>query len=298
MHVGSIISGGFRVVREHPGAVAVWGLLYLAVTVALALAIQPLVGASGPGGLDPEFGAGDTSSMLGRVLLFELALVIVMVVLFAASQRAVLRPERSGFAYLRLGMDELRLFGLTILLIILFYVGFLVAAIVLTLLVGVVAVAAGPSAALPLAFVQLLGLMALIIWFQVRLSLTFPLTLLRGRIVIGEAWRLSRNRFWTLLGAFLVIFLMFVALWIAVTLLTGGGYLADLARNGFNLEGIQAASERQMAQQFGGITVMGMIGWLLAAVAGTLFIAIFGGAVATAARELTVDVEGLADTFA
>ena len=48
-------------------------------------------------------------------------------------------------------------------------------------------------------------------WFYVKLSLSFPLTLLRRRFVIGEAWTLTKGRFWTLFGAYFMIFvIMFV----------------------------------------------------------------------------------------
>jgi hypothetical protein len=87
-------------------------------------------------------------------------------------------------------------------------------------------------------------------------------------------------------------------LWIAAALVTSGGYFADLANGALTPENFQRASERQMERQFGALTPTMVAGWGLSALAGSLSIAIFGGAVATAARELTVDVDGLADTFA
>jgi hypothetical protein len=297
--VGSIVGGGFRLIREHPGAVAVWALLYLAATVLMTLAMQPMVGAAMPAaGGGGAAALPDLSGIIGRLFLVELVFFVLVIVLLAASQRAVLHPERSRLAYLRLGMDELRLLGLALILLVIFYAGMMVAAILLTLLVGIVAVAAGPAAAMPLFVVEMLILLGLILWFQVRLSLAFPLTLLRGKIVIGEAWRATRSAFWTLFGAFLVIFLILLVLWIGAALVSNGGYLADLAQTGFTPEGLQQASERQMARQFGGISATTVIGWIVASAAGAFGLALFGGAVATAARELTTDVQGLAETFA
>jgi hypothetical protein len=140
--------------------------------------------------------------------------------------------------------------------------------------------------------------LAVAVWLEVRLSLAFPLTVMRGRIVIGEAWRASRGRFWTLFGAYIVIFLLMLVLWIAASLVTSGGYFAELAASGFTPEGIQAAGEHQMARQFGSINATTVIGWLLGAIAGSLSIALFGGAMATAARELTGHTDELAETFA
>ena len=43
---------------------------------------------------------------------------------------------------------------------------------------------------------------------------------------------------------------------------------------------------------------MTVIGWILGALSGTLFIAVSGGALATAARGLAVDTDEIAKTFA
>ncbi|MFL6845684.1 MAG: hypothetical protein ACJ8ER_12475 [Allosphingosinicella sp.] len=299
MTVGSIISGGFGLIRRRPGAVAVWGLIYLAVTVLMGFAMRSLMGSvastmsQGRPGILAGFGA-----TMGQVLLIELAALIVLLVIMAATQRAVLHPEREDFAYLRLGMDELRLVGLGLILLILTYIGVLIAGILLTLLAGIVAVAAGPGAAVPVGMVEMLIILGLLLWIEVRLSLAFPLTMLRGKIIIGESWRVTKGRFWTLFGAFLILFLILLVLWIAVALVTSGGYFADLAQSGFTPQGMQAAGQRQMERQFGAITPLAVLGWVLTSLVGTLNLVVFGGAIATAARELVDDPNTLADTFA
>jgi hypothetical protein len=144
MTLGSILGGAFRLVRERPGAVAVWGVIYLALTAALALTLAPMFAKTAAlSGDSPEAALQNMSSMMGGILLFQLVFFVVLMVLFAASQRAVLQPERQGFAYLRLGMDELRLLGLALLLLIGFYAGFVVATIVIGIVVGLLAVAVG-----------------------------------------------------------------------------------------------------------------------------------------------------------
>jgi hypothetical protein len=298
MTAGSILAGAFGLVRERPGAVAVWGLIYLAASVALALVMRPLMGTFGQLGEAAAPSPDEMSTAMARLFLVEMAFVAVAIVLFAAAQRAILQPKPEGFAFLRLGMDELRMFGLALVLFILFYFGLLVAVLVLAVPAVVVAVAAGPAAVVAVVVVEVLALFAVIFWLQVRLSLAFPLTLLRGKIVIGESWTRTRGRFWTLFGAFFALSLLVLAIWIAVALVASGGYFADLMSSGFTLEGIQRAGERQMARQLGTPDAATLLGWGLGAIAGTLAIALFGGAAATAARELTVDVEGLADTFA
>ncbi|HEX8573316.1 MAG TPA: hypothetical protein VF759_11255 [Allosphingosinicella sp.] len=298
MTAGSILAGAFGLVRERPGAVAVWALVYLAASVGVALAMRPLLGTfaqlSGAAAPSPD----EMSTAMARLVLVEMAFVAVVIALFAAAQRAVLRPAQQGFAFLRLGMDELRMFGLALLFLILFYFGLIVATLVLGLLAVLVGVVAGAAAVVPLVVVEVIALLAALFWLQVRLSLAFPLTMLRGKIVIGESWQRTRGRFWSLFGAFFLLFLLVLAMWIPVALVGSGGYFADLVNSGFTPEGVQRAGERQMARQFGTPDPTMMIGWALGAVVGTLGIALFSGAAATAARELTDDVEGLAETFA
>lgn len=298
MTAGSILAGAFGLVRERPAAVAIWGLVYLAASIALALAMRPLMGTLAQIGAASAPSPEAMSTAMARLFLVEMAFVAVAIALFAAAQRAVLQPNRQGFAYLRLGMDELRMFGLALLLLILFYFGLLAAMIVMILVAGLLAVAVGPAAAVPIVLLGILALVGVIFWLQVRLSLAFPLTLLRGKIIIGESWQRTRGRFWTLFGAFFVLFVLVLAMWIGVALVASGGYLADLKETGFTAEGFQRAAERQMERQLGTPDGATLLGWALGAVVGTLGIALFGGAAATATRELTVDVEDLADTFA
>jgi hypothetical protein len=141
-------------------------------------------------------------------------------------------------------------------------------------------------------------LTALAVWVLVRVSLAYPLTFLRGRIVIGEAWRLSHGRFWTLFGGYLIVFLVALALAIAVAMVTAWPLVEEIARRGFTLQTLQAVAQLQLARQAAGIDAMMVIGWLLNGLVGALSLALYGGAMATAARELAADSEGMARTFA
>jgi hypothetical protein len=298
LSVGTIVGGGFRLLRERPGAVLVWGLLYFAAIAAIGLVVQPLVAtqATSMNG-DPAAALAAMQGMIGQLLLLYLIYLVLFVMLMAASQRAVLRPEESGFAYLRLGMDELRLIALAIFLFIIFYVGLLVVGVVMGLFMGVIMVTAGPGAFAITMIVYGCVVLAAACWFEVRFSLAFPLTLLRRRIVIGESWRATRGHFWTLFGGYFVIAIIITALWLAVLSVTMGPYISELMRSGFKPEAVRAAMQHQMARQAGGLDATMIIGWGLSALVGALGLALFGGAIATAAGELTMDRAGMAQTF-
>jgi hypothetical protein len=298
LSVGTIVGGGFRLLRERPLAVATWGLLYFLATALVGLVMQPVaaIQAASMNG-DPAATMNAMQAVLGRMMLVYVAFLVLFVMLTTASQRAVLRPEQGGFAYLRFGMDELRVLGLAIILLVMIYAGILVLGIVLGLAMAAVMALAGMGAFPGVMLVYICIMLAVVIWFEVRFSLAFPLTLLRRKIIIGEAWRVSSGRFWTLFGAYFVLALILAILWIAIAMVTMGPYLAELIRSGLNPEALQAAMRHQMARQFGSFDATTILGWALSALAGALGLALFGGAIATAARELTVDRAGMEQTF-
>jgi hypothetical protein len=174
----------------------------------------------------------------------------------------------------------------------------LVAGLVLGALIGVVAAATGAiGIAAALAMIEMILLFVLFFWLWTRFALAFPLTLLRGRIIIGESWRITRGRFWSLFAAFFVIVLILLILWVAVTMVTSGGYFAQLAKGGTDPIAMQQAAQQQM-RQLGSISGRMVAGWIFGGIVGGLTVALWGGSVATAARELTVNPDEIAETFA
>jgi hypothetical protein len=304
LNIGTILGGAFGLVKRRPIAVAVWGALYFIGLLGFMIVMQPMFQAQAAmaGGADPAAAMAAMPAMLGRLLLVELGIFILFIILFTATQRAVLRPEQAGFAYIRLGMDELRMLGLSLLLLIIFYAVTLVVGILVGLVMGLAlsggGSGGGAAAAVLLTILFTCAILVFGIWFQVRVSLMFPLILIRGQIALGEGWRLSRGRFWTLFGAYLIIILLLFVLWSAVASVTMGPYFAELMQSGGKPEAVQAAAQHQMMRQFGSFNASAILGWVLMAITGGLGLALYGGATATAAHELTIDREGVARTFA
>ena len=144
LSVGTIVGDAFALVRERFGSVLVWGLLYSLGAFALGYfmmsSMVPMMAIDE--NADPSIALGAMGSFFGRLMLLYLAFLCLYNVLLTAAQRAALRPKESGFAYLRLGGDELRQIGLSILIGIMFMVVYLVAAFVF----GIIAVAVGVGA--------------------------------------------------------------------------------------------------------------------------------------------------------
>lgn len=188
--------------------------------------------------------------------------------------------------------------GLALFLGIAFYIALIIDVMAIALFGGLIAVASGTGAVMFI-FVGLgaLALIAVFIWFQIRLSLTFPLTFIRGKIVIGKSWTLTKGKFWPLFGGYLAIVLVLLVLWIAVIVATSGAYLAELMQGGFSSEAFESVRQRQLATQYSEISVMTIAGWIIGAMVGALGIALTGGAVATAVKDLAGDQNALARDF-
>lgn len=279
--VGAIVDGGFRLARERPVSMIIWGALYLAASLAgLFLLIRPLMQMQ-LGRMD----AGASMAVLGSVYLFDFGLLILLTILSAAALRAALRPEESGFAYLRLGLDELRLVALVLLLAVIYFVIFIVA----TFLGGIFGVIAGggnPAGMVVVIVAMTLASLLFILFLQIRLSPAIALTMIRRKIVIGDAWRLTRGHFWTLFGGYVAIGLMLTIGYLVAAGLTMGPYLGELSHGGFRPEAFTAAARHQSARLLAGPDALMILSWFASAVLTGLAVALWGGAVAAATSAL------------
>jgi hypothetical protein len=208
---------GFRITRARPRAVLAWAAVQAVLVLALQAAAMAIAG--------PSLEAFATMSPLAALTpspallrLFPIAaeilvsnlvlLVLVYGVLYAAVNRAVLRPQAGGPGWLALGLEELRqvavlgAYALTLLLVL------LGGDQVLRLLEVLFSLALGAPGAVLVALVGGPGLLALVIWVGVRLSLAPAATFDRGRFTFFETWRLTQGRVWPLLGAYVLSWLL------------------------------------------------------------------------------------------
>jgi hypothetical protein len=293
MSVRSIVGGGVRLVRTQPQTVSIWAALYLAaMTVGMVvmrpwtaamLAFQQQASANAAAGIKtpPAFPA----EWFGLLFLCNLVFLVLLVIAFAAVVRAIARPAGDRFAYLRLGMDELRLIGLGIVLAVAAVVAETIAILALVLVGVVVGLVAGKAVAAIIVAVLVIALLFGAIYVEVRLSLAGALTVMRGRIVIRDAWRTTRGHFWTLFGVFALLAVMFTVVTIIVIALTNPHLLAAYAS--FNPQTMAAAGQEQIARQGAGLSAGMIVQLVISAITGALMGAVGCGAIATAALELS-----------
>src|SRR3989344_9083841 len=198
---------GFRIVRRRPATLVWWSLFYIA---AMAFAMTVIGGSvirlvNAAEALDAA-GTPSAEDFMPILQLYMSVFAVVLpislaagAVVYAAVSRAVLRPEESRFGYLRFGMDEVRVFVVSVALAL----AFIALTGVMFMLVGVVG---GLAASLEAPWLWLVAvLLALaaggaLIWLAVRLCLAVSITVGGRRIPILDSFRRTRGRFWPLLG--------------------------------------------------------------------------------------------------
>jgi hypothetical protein len=217
---GGAAAEGFRLIGTKPGAFVAWALFYIVTSAvfmaAIYLAMPGLFQLMSQSGTDAAANQAAIAAYfkdnLPQVIVGFLVLIPVLLIwsaiFTAAIYRAVLRPEDKGFAYLRLGADEFRLFGLTLLIVVVLIGVGIVLGVVFSLLAAVL-IAQKLGWVLVLLGLALFGLY---VWVVTRLSLCAAQTFAEKRITLFGSWKLTGGHFWGLFGMILILFAIVVGL--------------------------------------------------------------------------------------
>lgn len=210
--VGECALAGPRFIARNPLVIGAWTLLHLAVNFGMLLLAVTLAGPqlqaiqqmSATGQKDPQVAMQALAGLLPAYSVLMLVTLVFYAILYGSMNRAILRPQDSAFAYLRLGADELRQGLLVVIYAILFFAAYLVAAVIAGLLLAILSVAHSPVLSGLAVLVAVLAILALFIFLGVRLSLSSALTFDTGRLNVFGGWALSRGRFWDMTSVYLL----------------------------------------------------------------------------------------------
>jgi hypothetical protein len=214
---------GFGILRRKPWAPLVWSLLYAGILGGLVIylggafiqAIGKLItlrnGAAPP--VDMIFAL--MGSILGGYFLALIAFWVLGAVINMAVVRAVLEPEASAFAYLRLGAVELWLMLANFVLFILYTI----VSTAMAIPVALVSVAAlsmskdvAPFVTLPFQLVT----WAVTIWLGLRFCMVAPMIFSDRKFRLFESWSFTRGRAARLFLVGLVMVLVTAAIYLAL----------------------------------------------------------------------------------
>ncbi|WP_374654763.1 hypothetical protein [Phenylobacterium sp.] len=278
---------GFRITRERPRVVLVWAVFSFLVSICSAIYLIS-IGQEARAVLDARVAEQAPDLQAFGAAMADLAPMMVMgllvqCVMAAAVYRILLRPEDRGLAYLKVGMDELRLAALTFIYVLL--ASLMLAVVVLAAgLIAALASFAGQGAAILVAAASELFFLGLLFYVAVRLSLAPAITFAEQRIAIFDSWRLTHGQFWRLTGAYflaicgiMVIALLVVTIFSALVAVAVGGDLQAVGK-------MFAPDQTSLTTYFSPVMIIYLLvaGWLSA-----LYYAVVIAPAAVAYRELT-----------
>ena len=210
---------GFRLVRERPGTILAWSGIYFVGILLIALVMVATLGEDvvkfmQSGGME----SSDVVKLAAALEHSWPALVLIMLLVVALYSivsggvyRLVLRPDEPGFVHLRLGADEVRLMVVNIIMI-----GLGVVFLTIPGLLAAFRPAGSGMGAFALGLIVAFGLT----WVGAHLLLAAPMTFGVRRIAIMDSWRLTKGRFWRLLGMILLAIIFYVIVWLLLSVIS------------------------------------------------------------------------------
>lgn len=240
--IGEAVGSGFRVIRENPRAVLIWGLAYFVVAMAPILAVGATM-VSDFTEFTPSEAPSDAVALKAfvtlqaKMMLLQavqfLSTVAGTVILYGAVFRVVLEPQDKRHCYLRAGRQEMWLAFVYMVAMTLTFMAIFAGMIPLSMAGILVGTMNGQD---PVSWVILagagIGVIGLIAWASIRLALAFPMTFVDRKFRMFESWGLTRGHagrmaltysivFGLILLIELIVFVLLVVLGLTVLAISG-----------------------------------------------------------------------------
>jgi hypothetical protein len=316
INIGDAATAGLRLIVKRPVSVLVWGLLSAAY-VSLILVIfggSLITGfmtlARGPvSGPPPAQVLGLVAGAFGAMLLLMLGLILISAMIQGAALRAELEPENRGFAYLRLGRQELWLIAVNFVLSIVVGVAqavMMIPVMIITVSLGAAGMGlpggapgdfSGPLGlgfVIPLVGQLIVALAALWIWL--RLCMGPVMSFHEREFRLFESWTLTKGQAGRIFAVMFLVGLMLLALEIVFSIIGMAGVgVTVLANSGLqNVESLRTLTPAAVIAKL--IPLLALFALMMVFGVGIIN-ALIWGAVARMYRQLHPDAD-IATTFA
>lgn len=237
---------GFRLLRQRPWVVLLWGTVFLVANIigfgSFVPLLLPMIEQLSSGPPDPAMMPGLISRMILPYLILIVVITLGSVIVSCAIYRTVVHGDKGPFGSLRLGGDELRMIAVHLLFGFIFMGLYAVCLLIGGLTGGLLTAAIGTTNQ-DLAWLGLIPgiviIIALLVWLMLRLSLFSVQSFDEKRINLFGSWKLTKGNTWPLLGGYLLAFLLaivvetvaMVFLWIiaAIVMVANFGALQQLS---------------------------------------------------------------------
>lgn len=291
---------GLGLLSRRPMAALAWAALW---AILIAIVTLPFVGILAnfitlivrfKGQPDASLIADQFAGLFAFIILSGLCSLVLGAVISCAVYRAMLTPEDSAFAYLRMGDQEIQV------LIVNFVKALIIgaASFGMALLLGILEVATtGSPSGGPVDLIGRLIIQAVVFWIQLRLCMAGPMTFAERRFRLFESWALTRGIVLRLLAVGVILFFIGLAVYLALATI---GIAAGIGI--WNSEPRPANIQELLSQSpdvwMGPLAPFIALGALLTIVGGSLLTPIVIAPWAYVYREHALSSEGAAATFA
>jgi hypothetical protein len=178
---------------------------------------------------------GAIFAIIPLYFLFLFCFFVALAAFEAACLRWMLRGEVSGFMGLTLGADTWRVYG-TYWVWLGLFIAFYVAVLVIGSVAGFAVLSADQSGQFGALFVMLIPLVCIIalLVLAVRFAPAAATSVGRGEFSFFKAWTVTSGRFWAMLGAFLLLGLIYILASIVVAAVAFGVLFSQTALAGLD----------------------------------------------------------------
>ena len=252
--IGGAVGEGFTLIRTRFLAVMAWGLLPIGIALLTLVLLGSFMAQTfgeafrqaqlGPGAAAPTPNIQGMMQMQSLNYLLNFISLFVNAVVSCAVFRAVLKPEQSRYAYLRVGLPELLLALYLLGLGIGLGVGLVVAMIPVGIVVAILAAIHLVPVAIIVGVLVAIAAIVALIYGGLRLSLVGPMLVDEGRLELTEAWRLTKGRVVSLLAIGLLLMLILLVGEIIVLIVMGAIGVGTLAAVAGGLQNLPTLAQQ------------------------------------------------------